>query len=404
MERISRLKNPVLEYEWGSFTDIPVLLGKTSPSKTPQAEMWLGAHPKAPSLVFVNGRWVSLAEIIKKHPENVLGKPTSVKFDGKLPYLFKVLAVLKPLSIQAHPNLTQARQGFLKENKQNIPLNAPNRNYKDDNHKPECICALTPFYALNGFRHLPIIIELLEKTCCKSLEDEYRLLKHNRNSSGLKKFFSQLMTMDKSRQKKVVHEAVSNALTYSTDDILFEWIVKLNNEYPGDIGVLSPLLLNLVRLEPGQAMFLPSGELHAYLSGMGIELMANSDNVLRGGLTPKHVDVHELLNTLNFIEKDVKILVPAVKRKHEMVYECGANEFVLSVIHSVDGSEYVSPATRSAEVILCVEGSACIAESCMHDSVLIQRGESVVIPAYVRQYIIKGAATFYKASVPEACL
>jgi len=400
VEQISRLKNPVLEYEWGSFTDISNLLGEKSPSKTPQAEMWLGAHPKAPSMVFVNDRWVSLEEIIKKYPENVLGRQTSVRFGGKLPYLFKVLAVLKPLSIQAHPNLTQARQGFLRENKQNIPLNASNRNYKDDNHKPECICALTFFYALNGFRHIPAIIELLEKTCCNSLRDEYKLLKHNQNPSGLKKFFSHLITMDKNRKKKVVHEAVSNALTYLTDDNLFKWMVNLNNEYPGDIGVLSPLLLNLVCLEPGQAMFLPSGQLHAYLSGMGIELMANSDNVLRGGLTPKHVDVHELLNTLNFMEKDVNILVPAVKRKHEMVYECGANEFILSVIHSVDGSEYVSPATRSAEIILCVEGSACIEGSCKHDAIFIQKGESVVIPAYVRQYIIKGGATLYKASVP----
>jgi mannose-6-phosphate isomerase len=400
MEQISRLKNPVLEYEWGSFTDIPNLLGAKSPSKTPQAEMWLGAHPKAPSMVFVNGRWVSLEETIKKYPENVLGRQTSVMFGGKLPYLFKVLAVLKPLSIQAHPNLTQARQGFLRENKQNIPLNASNRNYKDDNHKPECICALTSFYALNGFRHIPTIIELLEKTCCKSLKDEYNILKYNQNPSGLKKFFSQLITMDKNRQKKVVYEAATNALTYLTDDNLFEWVVRLNNEYPGDIGVLSPLLLNLVCLEPGQAMFLPSGELHAYLSGMGIELMANSDNVLRGGLTPKHVDVHELLNTLNFMEKNVNILVPAVKRKHEMAYECGANEFILSVIHSVDGSEYVSPATRSAEIILCVEGSARIKGSCKHDSIFIQKGESVVIPAYVHQYTIKGGAILYKASVP----
>ncbi len=400
MEQIGRLKNPVLEYEWGSFTDIPMLLGEKSPSKTPQAEMWLGTHPKAPSLVFVNDRWVSLEEIIKKYPENVLGRQTSVKFGGKLPYLFKVLAVLKPLSMQAHPNLTQARQGFLRENKQNIPLNASNRNYKDDNHKPECICALTSFYALNGFRHIPTIIDLLEKTCCKSLKDEYNILKYNQNPSGLKKFFSELITMDKNRRKKIVDEAVSHALTCLTDDNLFEWVVRLNNEYPGDIGVLSPLLLNLVCLEPGQAMFLPSGQLHAYLSGMGIELMANSDNVLRGGLTPKHVDVHELLNVLDFVAQDVNILAPVVKRKYEMVYECGVNEFILSVIHSVDGSEYVSPATRSAEIILCVEGSVCIEGSCKHDSIFIRKGESVVIPAYVHHYTIKGSGTLYKASVP----
>ena len=400
MKQISRLKNPVMEYEWGSLTDIPNLLGEKTPSENPQAELWIGAHPKAPSLVFVNGKWRLLTEIIQKYPEIILGKQTSERFEGKLPYLLKVLAASKPLSIQAHPNLTQARQGFLRENRQNIPLNASSRNYKDDNHKPECICALTSFYALNGFRHISEMISLVEKTCCNSLRKECNLLKFNQNPSGLSSFFNRLMTMDKKKKENVIREVVHNAIKYATDDIVFEWVINLNNEYPDDIGVLFPLLLNLVCLEPGQAMFLASGELHSYLSGMGIELMANSDNVLRGGLTPKHVDVHELINTLEFVEKDVRILEPVAKRKHEMIYECCVDEFILSVINSVDGSEYVSPYKRSAEIILCIEGSAGIAEPGRHDTMLIQKGDSVIIPASVFLYTVKGTATLYKASVP----
>jgi len=394
------LKNTVMEYEWGSFTDIPNLLGEKTPSKTPQAELWIGAHPKAPSMVQVDDKWCLLTEIIKKNPELILGKQTALKYKGKLPYLLKVLAASQPLSIQAHPNLKQAREGFLKENKQGILLNAPNRNYKDDNHKPECICALTSFYTLNGFRKISDIIFLLKKTCDKGLKNEYSVLKNNRNPYGLKKFFSSLMNMDQEKRKNVVGEAVNNAIKYSNDDILFEWLVKLNDFYPDDIGVLSPLFLNLVCLEPGQAMFLGPGELHSYLNGTGIELMANSDNVLRGGLTPKHVDVQELLNTLTFMEKNVQILEPIPKRKHEMIYECNADEFILSVIKCSDGSEYISSDKRSAEIIICVDGNASVFEQDGKESLPIKKGDSVIILSSAHIYKVKGRATLYKASTP----
>ena len=158
MDRIGVLKNPIQNYAWGSRTFIPQLIGELAPANTPQAELWMGAHPKTPSQVLCDGEWISLAELIQENPEGILGDSVAKKFSNKLPFLFKVLAAAKPLSIQAHPNRDQARQGFARENRLRIPLNAPHRNYRDENHKPEMICALTSFWALSGFGKIEDLI------------------------------------------------------------------------------------------------------------------------------------------------------------------------------------------------------------------------------------------------------
>ena len=190
------------------------------------------------------------------------------------------------------------------------------------------------------------------------------------------------------------------ATKHVEDDYVFQWMIDLNKQYPSDIGVLSPILLNLVCLEPGQAMFLPAGELHAYLDGVGIELMANSDNVLRGGLTKKHVDVEELLNVLNFNEGETEVL-PATQINHcERIYESRAEEFVLSVINLQAGTTYHSPAKRSVEILLCMDGNAMISDLESRMKIDLPKGRSVLIPAVVKKYRIKGDATIYKASVP----
>ncbi len=291
MRTIKLLKNTIQKYAWGSPTAIPELLGEQNPSHEPRAELWMGAHPKAPSFVNFDGQWLSLTELIAKYPQEILGNDVALAFNNKLPYLFKVLAAAKPLSIQAHPSLNQAKEGFERENDRGIALDAPNRNYKDDNHKPECICALSPFWAMYGFRNIPDILALMGKNCPVGLAGELDLLKKQPDSRGLKRFFTDLMTMDSQRQKRVVDEAVQNANQYSDEDFAFHWMTRLADEYPTDIGILAPLLLNLIELKPGEALFLPAGEFHAYLEGVGMELMANSDNVLRGGLTAKHIDV-----------------------------------------------------------------------------------------------------------------
>ncbi len=400
MRTIKLLKNTVQNYAWGSPTAIPELLGERNPSHEPRAELWMGAHPKASSFVNYDGQWLPLTELIARHPREILGDDVALKFGNKLPYLFKVLAAAKPLSIQAHPSLNQAKEGFERETDQGIDLDAPNRNYKDDNHKAECICALSPFWAMYGFRNIPDILGMLGKNCPVGLAAELDLLKNQPDSRGLKRFFTDLMTMDSQRQKRVVDEAVRNAHRDSEEDSAFHWMTRLSNEYPSDIGIFAPLLLNLIELKPGEALFLPAGELHAYLEGVGMELMSNSDNVLRGGLTPKHIDVPELLKVLNFKPRPVNILEAVKKNKNERVYASEADEFVLSVVSASAGSPYQSTESRSVEIMLCIEGTAYLKDNGTREIINIKKGESAIIPAAVIGYSITGDALIYKAAVP----
>jgi mannose-6-phosphate isomerase len=400
MQTIAVLKNTVQNYAWGSLTAIANLLGVSNPTNIPQAELWMGAHPKAPSEVQHNGQWMSLIDLIAKCPEDILGKTVARKFNNTLPYLFKVLAAARPLSIQAHPNSAQAKEGFRRENSLEIPLNAPHRNYRDDNHKPECICALTPFWALCGFRKISTIINYFRAICPKGLKDELLALKKNQTSEGLKHYFSMLLTLDADRRQSIIAEAVSNVRKRVGEDVAYEWIMKLSNAYPYDTGILSPLLLNLICLESGQAIFLGAGQLHAYLDGVGIELMANSDNVLRGGLTPKYVDVSELLNVLHFDEREVTLLEPTVKNKYERVYSCPAEEFVLSIIALTENESYIRVNERSVEILLCTAGTAELMDMHSKDILSLKKGMSVIIPAAVKGYKIEGQATFYNAAVP----
>ncbi|PLX53939.1 MAG: mannose-6-phosphate isomerase, class I [Desulfobacteraceae bacterium] len=400
MTGICLLKNSIQEYAWGSYTAIPELLGNDSPANTPQAELWMGAHPKAPSMVKCNGKWRSLLELIDKNSRDILGEKVAQKFKNRLPYLFKVLAAAKPLSIQAHPSLGQAGEGFERENRLKIPLDAPNRNYKDDNHKPECICALTFFWALNGFRKIPDMISLMDKICPKGLKKDFDLFRQQPNSRGLKEFFKAMMIMDRKTQKQIIDDAVKNADQLKDKNNAYQWIIDLHEEYPSDIGIFSPIILNLICLEPGQAMFLPAGTLHAYLDGVGIELMANSDNVLRGGLTPKHVDVKELLNVLNFEEREINILNMERINPCEHRYESHAEEFALSVITVKTDQNYYSPDKRCVEMLLCTDGDAVVVDLAENKSVDIKKGMSILISGVVKKYSIKGDAVLYKAAVP----
>jgi len=400
MDRICLLKNVIQEYAWGSYTAIPELLGHDAPAGRPQAELWMGAHPKAPSMVKWGGKWYSLLKLISENPKDILGEKVAEKFDNRLPYLFKVLAAAKPLSIQAHPSRIQAKQGFDRENRLKIPLDAYHRNYKDDNHKPECICALTDFWALNGFRKISDILSLMEKICPPGLKTPLDLLREQPDAMGLKNFFQALMTMDGKAQAEIIADAIKKVQDFADDHPAYQWMVDLHKEYPKDIGVFSPMMLNLVCLKPGEAMFLQAGELHAYLDGVGIELMANSDNVLRGGLTPKYIDVQELLNVLNFEEREINILLPGEIDACECAYETPAEEFFLSVISVTEEIGYHRADRRSVEIILCTDGRATITDLGKNENVFVERGKSIVIPAVVEKYRIQGNATFYKAVVP----
>jgi mannose-6-phosphate isomerase len=400
MQTIGLLKNTVQHYAWGSATAIPDLLNADNPSGEPWAELWMGAHPKAPSHVNYNGTWRPLNELIQERPHEILGRQVSEKYNKTLPYLFKVLAAAKPLSIQAHPNLEQAAEGFARENSQNIPLDAPSRNYRDNNHKPECICALSRFYALYGFRKIPEIIALMTAASQSELTDELDRLRSNPDTNGLKAFYSALMTMGKSRQKRVVDETLENIAQISDQDSVY-WIKKLSREYPSDIGIISPMLLNLICLEPGQALFLPAGQLHAYLEGLGIELMANSDNVLRGGLTPKHIDLPELLKVVHFEPLQVRILDKEKMGVNETVFVNPAEEFDLATITVSENTPYVRSTAESAAILLCTDGAAQIHEMESGSKLKFKKGDSAIVPAAVENYEIRGQAVLFKASVPR---
>jgi mannose-6-phosphate isomerase len=406
MTGIRRLFNPVQEYAWGSTTAIPELLGQSVPADRPQAELWMGAHPRGPSLVEIDGRRVSLAELIAREPEAVLGAEAVARFGPELPFLFKVLAAARPLSIQAHPDREQARAGFDRENQERIPLDAFRRSYRDANHKPEILCALTPFWALKGFRPAAEIFALGEELGLDSLRDELALLQAPTGDGGLKAFFGALMRLPARRRELACAQAAApgdigaGRHLSSQRQAMLNWIGRLQRFYPGDIGSLAPLFLNLVRLEPGEAIFLPAGELHAYLEGTGVELMANSDNVLRGGLTPKHVDVPELLRILRFVPASTTRQEIRPAGPGETVFVSPAREFRLSRLTLSGRSGDIKGRPRSVEILLCTRGEALIRENGSGREMLVRRGGSLLVPAGLPGYAMRGEADLYKASVP----
>lgn len=395
---IAALKNPIQNYSWGSKTVIADLLSEPTPSPRPQAELWIGAHPKAPSEVWQDDRWVPLPSWIQTAPEAILGPSVAARFRNTLPFLLKVLAAELPLSIQAHPNMAQAKAGFARENAQGLALDAADRNYRDASHKPELICALTPFCGLKGFRQIPEIQQRVRRLAIPALLEEVRRLAED-PAGGLERFFRSLLTLDATRQAALVAEVVRAAEKLAAEDPAWEWIARLNQSYPGDIGVISPLFLNLFELRPGEAMFIQAGTLHAYLHGAGIELMANSDNVLRGGLTSKHIDIDELTRCLDFSQEVPALTTPVAISPALSQYPTPAEEFLLSIIRVRSNVDYVSGQNRCGEVLLCTAGQAVITNLGTHKSQDLNRGKAVFVPACVSQYRIGGDAVIYMASV-----
>jgi mannose-6-phosphate isomerase len=341
-----------------------------------------------------------LIRLIEKHPEAVLGVKTASKFNHRLPFLFKVLAADKPLSIQAHPNSDQARDGFERENQLGIPIDAPHRNYRDASHKPEIICALTPFWGLNGFQPIVTMARNLLEYGPHTLAALARQLHPHATAHSLERFFETLLQMHAEQRNAVIDEVTELARQKRDSDPAADWILRLNSDYPGDIGVLAPIFLNLVCLDPGQAMYLEAGQLHAYLDGLGIELMANSDNVLRGGLTPKHIDVPELLRVLKFTAGEPTILIPRRVAAGENIYDTPVDEFGLARLDISGDGDYLSASQRSVEILLVVDGRVTITTNEGAEAYALRQGESVMVPACLAGYRIQGAGQLYRASVP----
>ncbi len=390
-----KMINSVQKYSWGSPDFIPDLLGVDKDGK-PWAEMWMGDHLRAPSLVRYMSEDISLRKFIKEHPEEVLGSDYS-RFGEKLPFLFKVLSAESPLSLQAHPDRKTAETGFKEENRTGIPLDAYNRNYKDNNHKPEIICALTPFTAMCGF----LSAERIESNFRKldsSVFGEFIEPSFEKNSSSrLESFFRSLMVLKADDLNKLIEAAVK--WSKSSDSIESELILKFAGIYKTDPGILAPLFLNVYTLSPGEALYQGAGELHAYVEGAGIELMANSDNVLRGGLTPKYIDVDELLKVLSFRFTERKIIEPLESSAGVFEYPAPSEEFSLRSVVIENAESVQIDNSLSLEILICISGCAEIISD--EAGITIRKGESLLIPASVESYLIKGPCTLYSAAIPD---
>ncbi|MDR3343884.1 MAG: mannose-6-phosphate isomerase, class I [Treponema sp.] len=394
MDQIFKLKNTVKHYDWGSPVWIPQLVGKENPGELPWAELWMGVHPEGPSETAGSGGGISLPALISRDPPWYLGKAVAHAF-GTLPFLFKVLAAAQPLSIQAHPNEAQARQGWERENQAAIPLTAPNRNYKDPYHKPEILCALTPFKALCGFREPEEIIRglaVFSRSAPEPLKGALASLARpvQHETSDAKRFEAFLKALfglsPETRQALSAYTIQHPGVLGDPEELVEsrKLAAYFAEQYPGDPAVLAPLYLNRLDLMPGEAVYLPAGVLHAYIHGFGVELMANSDNVLRGGLTPKHVDLEELLTILNFSAFKPEILRPIPRNdgvpegSSWVTYPTPCREFSLSLIRG-HGDARAFPGTGPS-IVLVTEGKLTISGKNQAD-ILLETGESAFISA-----------------------
>ncbi|WNZ11055.1 mannose-6-phosphate isomerase, class I [Streptomyces sp. 11x1] len=381
---MDRLDNTVRPYAWGSTTAIPELLG-VAPTGEPQAEMWMGAHPGAPSRT---GRG-PLTEVIDEAPERELGTRTVEKFGPRLPFLLKLLAAGAPLSLQVHPDLEQAREGYEDEERRGIPIDAGHRNYKDANHKPELICALTEFDGLCGFREPLQAAELLAALDVDSLKPYVDLLHAHPEEAALREVLTAVLGADPEEMAHTVTEAAAACARLGGAHAPY---ADIAHHYPGDPGVIAAMLLNHVRLQPGEALFLGAGIPHAYLNGLGVEIMANSDNVLRCGLTPKHVDVPELLRIVRFEATDPGVLRPEASPDGEEVYETPIDEFRLSRFVLPEAAAPHDLTRATPQILLCTAGSVRAGEH------TLAPGESVFVPADEKAEV-SGPGTLFRATV-----
>lgn len=402
MNGVMLLRNTIMEYPWGSREAIAGLMGQKSPSDQPQAELWMGAHSRAPSMVVTPSGEVPLPDLIDSDPDGLLGKNTSHSSDGKLPFLFKILAAAEPLSIQVHPDMDQARAGFEREQRLGIPLDAENRNYRDRNHKPEILCAMTPFWALKGFRDPGEIFSLLRELHSPTLDSEMEVSKDKPDGMDFPSFYEKFLKFPAGMGKKIIREVVEGINRTGPRTEAHKWLLSLHDFHPDDVSVLHALILNLVILEPGEALFAQAGELHAYLRGTGVELMANSDNVLRGGLTSKHMDIPELLRVLKFMKSEIRILRPRQLPSGEQLYDCPVREFLLSSLEVRGGKPYSGARQRSIEIWITIKGAAKVTAKGTGTVTLVRQGQSFLIPASVPAYTIEGEAYFFRASVPAS--
>jgi mannose-6-phosphate isomerase len=369
---------------------IPELLGEPSPADEPYAELWMGAHPDAPSVL---SSGTPLDKAIEEQPDAMLGAAVRERFGVRLPFLLKVLAADKPLSLQAHPTNEQARAGFAAEEAAGVPRDAPTRTFKDPHHKPELLLAITPVEALCGFRPVEGSLHCLAKLQVPELKPTIAALARG----GLRAAIPQLIALApdvRSVLVEAVAEAASRFVAAHDPEFIntYRWAASLAGTYPGDPGVVISLMCNHLTLAPGEAVFLPAGNLHAYLSGAGVEVMASSDNVLRGGLTAKHVDLAALIEVLDFTDGRVPVMHP-VLGPGGLRYPVPVEDFDLTRVQL--DAQSGSLTTSGPQVLLCTEGAAVLSSS--DAELMLRQGESAFVPAGA-PVTAHGPAVLYRAT------
>ncbi|MCG8156596.1 mannose-6-phosphate isomerase [Brenneria goodwinii] len=380
---MQKMLNRVQHYAWGSKHALTELYGIKNPNDLPMAELWMGAHPKSSSHVIdEEGNDRNLREAIAEDLPAHLGAKVAQRF-GELPFLFKVLCAAQPLSIQVHPSKSSAEQGFARENAAGIAMDAAERNYKDANHKPELVFALTPFQAMNGFRELSEIVTLLQPVA--SAHPSISAFLQQPDSKNLSMLFANLLSMDGQQKSQAL--GVLKAALNNHQDEPWATIRDITRFYPDDSGLFSPLLLNVITLQPGEAMFLYAETPHAYLNGVALEVMANSDNVLRAGLTPKYIDIPELLDNVKFEAKPAaQLLTTPVQHGNELNFPIPVDDFAFS-LHSLNGKPQAL-SQNSAAIVFCVDGQALLQKD--DRQIGLKAGESCFISANESPVMVQG--------------
>ncbi|WP_326560857.1 mannose-6-phosphate isomerase, class I [Micromonospora sp. NBC_01796] len=376
------LYGPIRDYAWGSRTVIAGLQGRSVPSAGPEAELWLGAHPGSPAMVCQQDARISLVELLAAEPGRWLGDEVLARFDGRLPFLMKLLAPEAPLSLQAHPDPDQARTGYAAD--QDLPPTA-HRNYVDPYHKPEVLVAIAPFEALCGFRDPRESAAVLEAFDIPALKPVVACLRTG--VAGLRDAVQRLLTWPAVDRAALVETVRSTDLGPEFTEEQ-ELVRRLAGWYPADPGVLVALLLNHVRLEPGSAIWMPAGNLHAYLRGAGVEIMAASDNVLRGGLTPKHVDIAELLRVLRFEVLEDPLLAPAPVAPGVVTWPVPVDDFALYRVRLDDALPEARLTVTGPRVLVGTSGAVTVRDAA--GAVTVEPGRAAIGAADGGELVFSG--------------
>jgi mannose-6-phosphate isomerase len=380
------LQSPIRGYAWGSHTAIATLQGRPSPTRQPEAELWMGAHPGSPSRLAVTG--TPLTEAIEADPVSLLGETSVERFGPRLPFLLKVLAAAAPLSLQAHPDLAQARAGWAAEQAAGAHL-----NYNDAWHKPEMLVAVDEFDALCGFRDPAVTATLLDALGVEALKSTVEALRQADVAAALRDAVYGLLTLDD--PASLVDDVVRAAA--GRDHTVYRLAVELAAAYPGDVGVVVAMLLNRVSLTAGEAVWMPAGNLHAYLEGLGVEIMAASDNVLRGGLTPKHVDVPELLRVLRFEVLEDPVRHPEPVSPGVVTWSVPVDDFALHRARVGADLPAVTLPGEGARIVLCLGGQVRADDGV--SAVELKAGDSAFCPAGRGPIAVSGHGQVFQGSV-----